>query len=153
MILSCKLGCLLIQLDAEHHLLRYQWQAGVSLRHFRAALDEVAVLMLEHKIERVVADLNGLPDLPPDVQAWLSTTWLARASTPHARCLAVVAAGASNYNLMVVEGMLHQGRAWVNYDVQFFTDTGTALEWCLNSAPQAAVLEAEWQQARHDGIA
>ncbi|SHI34299.1 hypothetical protein SAMN02745146_0593 [Hymenobacter daecheongensis DSM 21074] len=139
--------CLRIQYSAELSLIRYQWQKAGSLTGFRAALNHVLALVQQHQVQYCLLDLHDLPDIGIEEQVWLGTQWLPRIVRHQARQVALVVPVSRQYNQMVVESLLKLGRAFIRFEVQYFSDPLAALDWLTCSEEEMTRLQLEWQAA------
>ncbi|QIL76743.1 MULTISPECIES: hypothetical protein [Hymenobacter] len=146
MILA-QIDCLRVQYDESLCLLRYQWCGGSSLHSFAQAMNYLAELVQTHQIKRVLVDMNGLPELSMKEQIWVGVSWFPRVAAQSVQHVAVVVPPAATYNQMVVESLLGFSRQITRFDVQFFADPGSALDWLTNSPIHMLALLAEWQSA------
>lgn len=146
MILA-QIDCLRVQYDESLCLLRYQWYGGNPLHSFAQVMNYLADLIQTHQIKRVLVDMNGLPDLSMKEQIWVGVNWFPRVAAQSVQQVAVVVPPAATYNQMVVESLLGLGHHIARFDVQFFADPRSALDWLTNSPIHMLALMAEWQSA------
>lgn len=91
--------------------------------------------------------MNGLPNLNIKEQIWVGVHWFPRVTSQVVRQVAVVVPSVATYNLMVVESILGLGSHLTRFEVQFFADPATALDWLTASPIHMLALTAEWQSA------
>ena len=129
--------------------LRIQWLNPNSLRYLQATMQRVLVACARLRIERILLDLNCLPDLGMSEQVWLGERWLPCMVAQPLKCVALVIPPDQLYNQMVVESILQQGQdqGQIRFDIQFFTEPLTALEWVTDTTTEMPLLEQEWQLA------
>ena len=137
------------QYAPEVALLRFQFRRhSADLSAFRTSLNAVAQLVDQNVVVEGLIDLRGLPNMSLEKQLWVATHWLRRVSMPSVRHVAFIMPISGLYNQMVIESMHRAARHFIHYEVQFFSETTSALDWLLsyqNPAAQAA-LEQEWAQ-------
>jgi hypothetical protein len=105
-------------------------------------------LVEELKVTHVQLELDTLPDLPVFDQLWLGTTWMPTVLTLPLQQVVLVLGSARVYNAQAIEMLLAMFRAFIRFDVQFFTQPEPGLQWLLPDEPLAlAHLLAEWQHA------
>lgn len=138
------------QYEPALHLLRFQWHPiQPSLHHFRASMNRVAQLVEQGIIHSALLDLHQLPNLDLEQQFWLTTSWLPRVSVPAIRQIALVLPTSNMYNQMVVESLIRVSRHFIHYDIQFFANIESALDWALGDAHAHALssLQLAWHPA------
>ncbi len=101
---------------------------------------------LEQGANRWLVDSASLPPLGLDEQAWLSELWLPCAEHLKLRHLALVLPG-DVHNQLIVENVISDGQRYVKANIQFFSDTSTALDWLTGSATLMRAMELEWHIA------
>jgi hypothetical protein len=138
------------QYEPTLHLLRFQWHpTHPGLLHFRSSMNRVAQLVEQGTVHTVVLDLHQLPNLDLEQQFWLTTNWLPRVSVPAIRQIALVLPDGNMYNQMVVESLIRVSRHFIHYDIQFFANVESALDWALGDActPVLPRLQHDWYHA------
>jgi hypothetical protein len=146
MILA-QIDCLRVQYDESLCLLRYQWRGGNQVHSFAQAMTYLADLMQTHQIMRVLVDLDGLSVLSVRELQRMNVSWFPREVVQAIRQVAVVLPTSAAYNQAVVENILTLGSHLTRFNVQFFADPSTALEWLTTSPMHMLALTAEWQAA------
>lgn len=146
MILA-QIDSLRVQYDESLYLLRYQWRGGSQVHSFAQAMTYLADLMQTHQIMRVLVDLDGLSVLSVRELQRMNVSWFPREVVQAIRQVAVVLPTSAAYNQAVVENILTLGSHLTRFNVQFFADPGTALEWLTTSPVHMLALTAEWQAA------
>jgi hypothetical protein len=146
MILA-QIDSLRVQYDESLCLLRYQWRGGSQVHSFAQAMTYLADLMQTHQIMRVLVDLDGLSVLSVRELQRMNVSWFPREVVQAIRQVAVVLPTSAAYNQAVVENILTLGSHLTRFNVQFFADPGTALEWLTTSPVHMLALTAEWQAA------
>lgn len=136
---------LLVQYDVVFRLMRFQWLDATRL-HVRPALRHGRTLMREHRPTHVLVDMRGMPDLSIEDQLWMTVNWLPVVTSYGLRQVALVLPP-TLHNQMAIEALLWAGRHLLRFDLQFFPDELSALDWLLNGAPALAALQEEWQHA------
>jgi hypothetical protein len=127
--------------DPVLHLLYHRWQGQHNMSRFRPAVEYILAQLRQQRIESWVIDLNGLPNVGLEDQIWLSDEVLPSIGPlADLRQLAVVISP-NVYNQLATENILHHGQRHLSFDVQFFTDSASALDWLMNptSVPAAPV--------------
>ena len=137
------------QYAPEVALLRFQfWRHSLGLADFCVSMNTVAQLVDQNVIVEGLIDLRGLPNMSLEKQFWVATHWLRRVSMPSVQHVAFIMPTSGLYNQMVIESLHQAARHFIHYEVQFFSETTSALDWLLSyqdSAVQVA-LEREWAQ-------
>jgi len=133
----------------ELSFLRFQWNPQQrGLEGLREGLTTVVQLLEQGTVRTILLDMNELPSLGLEEQFWLATYWIPHVSVPSLQHVALVLPTKNMYNQMVAESLIRVGRPFIHYDIQFFTDVSSALDWLLSQQPGAsAATEAEWQAA------
>ena len=117
-----------------------------TLARFKQSLDCVALLLDQRIITEGLVDMRGLATMGVEEQFWVATNWLPRVSPPPLAHVAFVMPTGNTYNQHVIEWLHRNARHYIGYEVQFFGEPCSALDWLLsfqNPAAQAAV-EQEW---------
>jgi hypothetical protein len=138
------------QYEPTLQLLRFQWHpTQPGLRHFRASMNRVAQLVEQGTVYTAILDLHQLPNLGLEEQFWLTTSWLPRVSVPAIQQIALVLPTSNMYNQMVVESLIRVSRHFIHYDIQFFANIESALDWSLGDARASALpqLQHAWHHA------
>lgn len=125
----------------------------MSLPRFQLAFNQLLEYSVEHKIRRWLADAAIMPPVGSSEQAWLSEEWLPQVAQRGLMLsnLALVLP-TSLHNHLVVESVLNDGRRYLNTNVQFFSDTTSALDWLTQSPTTMFALEDEWRAAHTVGV-
>ncbi|OON70699.1 hypothetical protein [Hymenobacter sp. CRA2] len=124
--------------DPAFGLLYHRWRGQHNMHRFRPAVEYLQRLVQQCAVESWVADLNGLPNIGFDEQAWLSDEVLPSiGALPHLRQMALIL-NTDTYNQLAVESILHVAEQHLNFDVQFFADSVGAMDWVLNPTSQPA---------------
>ena len=133
----------------ELSFLRFQFRPSAhELTRFKTSLKAVAQLIDQNTLAEGLIDLCGLPNISLEKQLWIATSWLPRVSVASVRHVAFVMPKTGLYNQMVIESLHRAARHFIRYEVQFFSEPTSALDWLLSfqhPAAQAA-LELEWAQ-------
>ncbi|NML66740.1 hypothetical protein HHL22_16150 [Hymenobacter sp. RP-2-7] len=137
------------QYAPEVSLLRFQYyRSSAELTTNRKSLNAIAQLIEQNTITEGLIDLRGRPRITPEQQLWVATNWLPRVSVPAIQHVAFVMSSTSLYNQMAIEAMHFAARHFIHYEVQFFSEPASALDWLLSfQDPTAqAHLEQEWAE-------
>lgn len=146
MILS-RYNNLAIQYDETISLLRFQWRNPYSLEQYREAIDYTHTLMRDFRIKRVITDMRGLPTLTMADQMWLATSWFPRVIKGELEFGALIVLDNHLYNQMVAESVVFLSRAFIKFDLQYFSDVPSALDWVTQSSAAIPALQQEWAAA------
>ena len=136
-----------VQHIPEVSLGRFQFfRPANELARFKKSLNCVALLIDQKVVVEGLIDLRGMAPMTVEEQFWVATNWLPRVSTPPLAHAAFVMPSGNSYNQHVIEWLHRNARHYIGYEVQFFGETDSALDWLLsfqNPAAQAAI-EQEW---------
>lgn len=138
---------LILQLQPDLRLLRWQWRGPMQFAGFQLAFNELLNYTVRYGITHMLADTSTMPPVGVQEQAWLSEEWLPRSRIVVLQHLALVLPG-SLHNQMVVENVVHDGRFYVDTQVHFFSDDHSALDWLANEELVVIGLEEEWHNGR-----
>lgn len=141
-----QIDSLLVQCDEEFSLLRFQWMNAADSR-LVSAMNHSLSLIQEYQPTNVLIDLNKLPNLTIENQLRLAMKWFPKVVGSPVKHMALVLSADSAYNQMTIETILWTNRHLIHFDIQFFSDTLTGLEWLADSTSHAAALELEWRDA------
>lgn len=136
---------LLVQYDVIFRFMRFQW-LDATQKQVRPALRHGRNLVREYQPTKALVDLRGLPDLSIEDQLWMTVRWIPIIAAQKLREAALVLPN-TLHNQMAVESILWVSRHLLRFDVQFFSDDASALDWLLDDPEAAAALQQEWQQA------
>ena len=134
---------LAIQYDEALSFLRFQWRGSYS----RPAIDYVYTVIRDYYVKRVVTDMRGLPGIGIAEQTWLATSWFPRIIKENVECGALIMLDGNVYNQMVAESVIYLSKAFIKFDLQYFSDLPSALDWVTQSAAAVPALQQEWEQA------
>lgn len=138
------------QYAPEVSLVRFQYcKSGTDLATNRKSLNAVAQLIEQNTISEGLIDLRGRPRISPEQQLWVATNWLPRVSVPAIRHVAFIMSKTGLYNQMVIEAMHYAARHFIRYEVQFFSEPASALDWLLSFQDPAAQARLEQEWAEH----
>ncbi|TGE20441.1 hypothetical protein E5K00_20810 [Hymenobacter aquaticus] len=129
--------------DKGLRLLRWQWKGAMHPSQFRSAFFFLIELSEKQDIRRWLVDTSDMPMVGIDEQAWLSEEWLPRFAELKVTDIAIILP-ASMHNQLVVETVLSDGQRYECGEIQFFSDSTSALDWLTNSSGRGEELEAEW---------
>lgn len=147
------LDSLCLQLHPALHLLRWEWRGPMSLPRFQVAFNQLLEYSIEYKTRRWLVDAAVMPPVGSSEQAWLSEEWLPQvAQQGLALANLALVLPTSLHNHLVVESVLNDGRRYLTTNVQFFSDTTSALDWLTPSPSVLFALEDEWRMAHTVGI-
>ena len=146
MILS-RYDNLAIQYDEALSLLRFQWRNPYSLEQYREAIGHTATLMRDFRIKRVITDMRGLPTLTMGDQIWLATSWFPQVVKQELEFGALIVLDNHLYNQMVAESVIFLSRSFIKFDLQYFSDSSSALDWVTQSSASIPALQQEWEAA------
>jgi hypothetical protein len=138
---------LLLQLQTDLNLLRWQWRGTMQLSGFQLAFNQLLNYSLRYGITHMLADTSTMPPVGVHEQAWLSEEWLPRARAMRLQHVALVLP-AGLHNQLVVENVVHDGRFYLNTQVHFFSDDHSALDWLADGEAVVAAMEQEWHNGR-----
>ena len=139
---------LVVQHDPDLRFMRFQW-LDATRKRVRPALRHGRNLVRDYQPIHALVDLRGLPDLSIDDQLWMTGHWFPVVAAQALRQAALVLPTAT-HNQMAVESLLWVSRHLLRFEVQFFTDEVSALDWLLDSAEVAVALQQEWEYACQD---
>ena len=145
MIVSCAKE-LCVQYDKLLGVVRVAWVGGRNMRGFRDAFSKLPALVAQLGVGRVVLDLNELPDISVYDQLWLSTNFMPSLVTLPLRQAIIVLSPKQVYNHQVIEGLLMAVQLLIRFDVQFFAQANSAMQWMTDYSPRLAYLQQEWNQ-------
>lgn len=148
----CVLDSLYLQIHPDSSLLRWEWRGIMSPLRFQVAFNHLLAYSVRYRVQRWMADTAAMPPVGSSEQAWFSDEWLPQANNQGLalKNFALVLP-ANLHNQLALESMLADGRRYWSINVQFFSDTTTALDWLTNSSAVLYALEGEWQAAHTIG--
>lgn len=148
------LDSLYVQVHSGLSLLRWEWRGPMSLPRFQVAFNQLLAYSLRYKVQRWLADTASMPPVGNSEQTWFSDEWLPQAEQQGLglglKSFALVLP-TNLHNQLALESMLADGRRYWSIDVQFFSDTTTALDWLTKSSAVITALEDEWRAAHTTG--
>ena len=137
---------LCVQHDAELEVIRIAWVGGRQISGFRTAFGEICQLVRQLAAQRVLLDLNTLPDISVYDQLWLSKNFIPSLFTLPLRQVVVVLMPKRIYNQHVVEDLLGAVSLQIRFDLQFFPQPEAGMHWLTDYSPRLPALLIEWVQ-------
>lgn len=137
---------LCVQHDEGLGVIRAAWIGGRNMRGFREAFSKLQKVVAQRGVERILLDLNALPDISVYDQLWLSTAFIPAVLVLPLRQAVIVLSPKKVYNHQVVEGLLLAVHLLIRFDVQFFAQPDAGMQWLTDYSPLLPALQWEWDQ-------
>ncbi|WP_400192519.1 hypothetical protein [Hymenobacter sp. B81] len=132
-----------LSFDPQHQLLRQRWSGQYSMQVFRQAMQQALQVVHELRVRRWLFELEGLPHLRLEDQAWLSAALRPGLPLLPVQQLAIVFSS-NLYNQLVAESIMATDARLNRCDMQFFADAAAAGEWLTDPAT-ATLGAAQWR--------
>lgn len=142
-----KLDSVLIQYIPSPRLLRWQWHGPVADQLVITAFDALLKFARPRQPYYWLADVSNMAPIGIDAQRWLDETWLPHFSRLRGTKLAIVLPR-NMHNQLILENILANPRYGGTCDIQYFSDTASALDWLVDGNDESLIsLEQEWSSA------
>jgi len=141
------LDSVLIQYTTSPRLLRWQWHGPVTDQLVITAFDTLLKFARPRQPYYWLADVSNMSPIGTNAQQWLNETWLPHFSRLRGTKLAIILPQ-NIHNQLVLETILSNPRYGGTCDVQYFSDTASALDWLVDGNDFClAAIESEWSKA------
>lgn len=117
-------NCFHVHYEPAHRLLCLQWRALSSIHHIKDRFLQVMETIQRQRIQRVLLNLDGMPELSALDSYLLETNCLLAMPLLPLQQVALVLTSYMQHQ-MLLESTLQQP----SFDIQVFDDAATALEW------------------------
>ncbi|GAB2948149.1 hypothetical protein GCM10027048_11290 [Hymenobacter coalescens] len=124
--------------DPNLRLLYHRWRGHYNMHRFQAAAEYVQGWLRQYHVESWIVDLNDLPNLGLEEQAWISDELVPSVAPLTALRQLALVLSPNVYNQLTVESLLHSYGGRLGFEVQFFADAPAAFEWLINPTSVAA---------------
>lgn len=133
-----------IQYDELLSLLRVEWASGDDTRTLRASAEKLLQLELQIGVRNLLLNMNTFPDISVYDQLWLGTHWLPGIAKLPLERLVVVNSGRRVHNQMAIDSLIVLARPFIKFDIQFFPQAASGLQWLSDYSEHLPALLAEW---------
>ena len=140
-----------LQFDEALSLLRIEWASGDDVRSLRASATQLLLLAQELGTQHWLVNMNTFPDISVYDQVWLGVHWVPGAmKLPLARVV-LVNHRRRVHNQMAIDSLISMARPLIRFDIQFFPQAGSGLQWLSDHSPRLPELLAEWEALHGSG--
>ena len=133
-----------LQYDEELSLLRVEWAAGDDTRNLRASALALLRLDQELNMQNLLLNVNTFPDISVYDQVWLGTHWMPGIVKLPLQRVVLINNRHRVHNQLAIESMLALGRPFIRFDIQFFPNAASGMDWLSDFSPRLPGLMAEW---------
>lgn len=117
-------SCFRVQYEPDYRLLNLQWRALSSIHQARDSFQQALETIQRHRIQRLLLNLDGMPELSALDSYLLETNYLLALPSLSLQQVALVLTSYMQHQ-MLLESTLRRPP----FDIQVFDDAATALEW------------------------
>ncbi|UYZ58783.1 hypothetical protein [Hymenobacter latericus] len=134
---------IVLQHDPATALLRAAWRAHCPLARFVPVLLQLVEFSRQRGIRHWLMNIDQLPPLGQQEQAWIFDTWFPlMATTPVEHLALVLPAGL--HNQLVATAPVFDRPAVMSFELHFFADDESAFSWISEGNLNGAQLRQEW---------
>ena len=137
-----------LQFDEELSLLRIDWASGNDMRTFRASVGQLLVLSQQLQVCRMLLNMNTLPDISVYDQVWLGAHWMPGVVKLPLERVVLINHRRRVHNQLAIDSLISMVRPLIRFDIQFFSEADSGLQWLSDRSPRLLGILAEWD-ARH----
>ena len=137
-----------LQFDEELSLLRIEWASGNDMRTFRASAEQLLVLSQQLQVYRILLNMNTLPDISVYDQVWLGAHWMPGVVKLPLERVVLINHRRRVHNQLAIDSLISMARPFIRFDIQFFSEADSGLQWLSDRSPRLLGILAEWD-ARH----
>ena len=125
-------------------MLRVEWAAGDDTRNLRASALALLQLDQELNMQNLLLNVNTFPDISVYDQVWLGTHWMPGIVKLPLQRVVLINNRHRVHNQLAIESMLALGRPFIRFDIQFFPNAASGMDWLSDFSPRLPGLMAEW---------
>lgn len=115
-------------------MIQYIWRGHVSSSEYRKALDKILRIARKEKATYWLSDQTHATTLDLTDQHWTTDVWMPKIFKTQLRKLAILLPH-DIYNNMVLEDFIQQAEGRCPFEIQFFSDAESAIEWFHEPVP------------------
>ena len=142
-----------LQFDEELSLLRIEWASGNDMRTFRASAEQLLVLSQQLQVFRILLNMNTLPDISVYDQVWLGAHWMPGIVRLPLERVVLINHRRRVHNQLAIDSLISMARPFIRFDIQFFSEADSGLQWLSDRSPRLLGLLAEWDALHGSGTA
>ncbi len=133
-----------LQYDEPLSLLRLEWLSGTDTSTLRASAGQLLLLARQRAVRNLLLNMNTVPNISAEDELWLGTNWLpGMVELPLERVVLVIASD-QTHNQLAIDSLHDLVQPAIHFDVQYFTDSDSALHWMTDNSARLPALLAEW---------
>lgn len=133
-----------LQYDEPLSLLRVEWASGDDTRALRASAEKLLQLDLQMGVRHLLLNMTTFPDISVYDQLWLGTNWMPGLTKLPLERVVVVNHRHRVHNQMAIDSLISLARPFINFDIQFFPQAFTGMNWLTDFSDRLPALLAEW---------
>ncbi len=134
-----------MQYDEQLSLLRIEWASGADTRTLRQSAEQLLALQRELNVRHLLFNMNTFPDISVYDQVWLGVNWMPGIMKLPLERVVLVNHRRRVHNQLAIDSLLAMFRGIIRFDVQYFPQSESGLQWLSNHAARLPELLAEWQ--------
>ncbi|HEX8424797.1 hypothetical protein [Hymenobacter sp.] len=136
---------LCLQHDHSLAVLRVEWIGGHDMSSLRNTAQYLMASLRSLEVRHLLIDMDSVPDLSVEDQVWLGDYWMPELVALGLERFALVIGSNQIHNQLAVDALHNLVQPAIRFDMQYFTDSVSALDWLTHSSERLPALEAEWE--------
>ena len=128
-----------------------EWAAGDDARNLRASALELLRLDQELGMQNLLLNMNTFPDISVYDQVWLGANWMPGIVKLPLERVVLINNRQRVHNQLAIESMLALARVFIKFDIQFFPNVGSGMQWISDFSPRLPEVLAEWDAVHAPG--
>lgn len=133
-----------LQFDEELSLLRIEWASGDDTRTLRGSATQLLQLAQELGSRHWLLNMNTFPDISVYDQVWLGANWMPGVVKLPLERVVLVNHRRRVHNQLAIDSLISMARPFIGFDIQFFSQAESGLQWLSDRSPRLPALLAEW---------
>ena len=133
-----------LQFDEELSLLRIEWASGDDTRTLRGSATQLLELALELGTRHWLMNMNTFPDISVYDQVWLGAHWMPGVVKLPLERVVLVNHRRRVQNQLAIDSLISTVRPFIRFDIQFFPQAESGLQWLSDRSPRLPGMLAEW---------
>ena len=132
-------------------MLRVEWASGNDMRTFRASAGQLLVLSQQLQVCRMLLNMNTLPDISVYDQVWLGAHWMPGVVKLPLERVVLINHRHRVHNQLAIDSLISMVRPFIRFDLQFFSEADSGLQWLSDRSPRLTGILAEWDAQHGSG--
>ena len=133
--------------------MRIEWASGNDMRTFRASVGQLLVLSQKLQVCCMLLNMNALPDISVYDQVWLGAHWMPGVVKLPLERVVLINHRRRVHNQLAIDSLISMVRPLIRFDIQFFSEADSGLQWLSDRSPRLPGILAEWDALHSPGAA